>query len=119
MLYFISVKLRRADVAELADAQDSGSCGKPCGFESLHPHQKFLDVYVGNFFIQTARFGISSRVGVHIIKAERLVYRHGGAVYLYLLRFDDIQLFELMICSLTTDDIQVASNLMKKTGEYL
>ena len=81
---------------------------------SLRLHQKILDIFVENFFIQTARFGISSRVGVHIIKAERLVYHHGEAVYLYLLRFDDMQLFELMICSLTTDDIQVASNLMKK-----
>ena len=30
-------------MAKLADAQDSGSCGKPCGFESLHPHQKKND----------------------------------------------------------------------------
>ena len=28
-----------ADVAELADAHDSKSCGKPCGFESHHRHQ--------------------------------------------------------------------------------
>ena len=27
-----------ADVAKLADAQVSGSCGRPYGFESLHPH---------------------------------------------------------------------------------
>ena len=26
-------------MAELADAQVSGSCGQPCGFESLRPHQ--------------------------------------------------------------------------------
>ena len=25
-------------MAKLADAQVSGSCGQPCGFESLHPH---------------------------------------------------------------------------------
>ena len=29
-----------ADVAELADALDSKSSGKPCGFESHHQHQK-------------------------------------------------------------------------------
>ena len=28
-----------ADVAKLADAQDSGSCGRPCRFKSCHPHQ--------------------------------------------------------------------------------
>ena len=28
-----------ADVAELADALDLGSSGRPWGFESLHPHQ--------------------------------------------------------------------------------
>ena len=27
-------------MAELADAHDSKSCGKPCGFESHHRHQK-------------------------------------------------------------------------------
>ena len=26
-------------MAKLADAQVSGSCGRPYGFESLHPHQ--------------------------------------------------------------------------------
>ena len=31
-----------ADVAELADALDSKSSGKPCGFESHHQHQKIL-----------------------------------------------------------------------------
>lgn len=29
-----------AGVAELADAHDSKSCGKLCGFESHHRHQK-------------------------------------------------------------------------------
>ena len=29
-----------ADVAKLADAHDSGSCGKPCRFKSCHPHHK-------------------------------------------------------------------------------
>ena len=29
-----------AQVAELADAHDSKSCGKPCGFESHFGHQK-------------------------------------------------------------------------------
>ena len=31
---------KNADVAKLADAQVSGSCGRPYGFESLHPHQR-------------------------------------------------------------------------------
>ena len=29
---------RQADVAKLADAQVSGSCGRPCRFKSCHPH---------------------------------------------------------------------------------
>ena len=29
-----------ADMAELADAQVSGSCGRPCRFNSCYPHQK-------------------------------------------------------------------------------
>ena len=33
------VKGKNADVAELADAHDSKSCGKPCGFESHQRHQ--------------------------------------------------------------------------------
>ena len=28
-----------ADMAELADAQVSGSCGRPCRFNSCYPHQ--------------------------------------------------------------------------------
>ena len=31
--------LRYADMAELADAQVSGSCGRPCRFNSCYPHQ--------------------------------------------------------------------------------
>ena len=31
-----------AGVAELADAPDLGSGGRPWGFESLHPHEKAL-----------------------------------------------------------------------------
>lgn len=27
-------------MAELADAHDSDSCGKPCKFESYYPHQQ-------------------------------------------------------------------------------
>ena len=30
--------LRCADVAELADAPDLGSGGRPCRFDSCHPH---------------------------------------------------------------------------------
>ena len=36
----VKVKKMHADVAKLADAQVSGSCGQPCGFKSLRPHQK-------------------------------------------------------------------------------
>ena len=31
--------IKLADVAKLADAHDSGSCGRPCRFKSCHPHQ--------------------------------------------------------------------------------
>ena len=29
-----------ADMVELADTQDLGSCGRPCRFESCYPHHK-------------------------------------------------------------------------------
>ncbi len=32
--------LGNADMAKLADAHDSGSCGKPCRFKSCYPHQQ-------------------------------------------------------------------------------
>ena len=37
-----------ADVAELVDAHDSKSCGKPCGFESHHRYQlkNFFNIYI-------------------------------------------------------------------------
>ena len=34
------VKITNADMAELADAQVSGSCGRPCRFNSCYPHHK-------------------------------------------------------------------------------
>ena len=36
-------------MAKLADAQVSGSCGRPYGFESLHPHQRHPER--GAFFV--------------------------------------------------------------------
>ena len=52
-------------MAKLADAHDSGSCGKPCRFKSCHPHQIqevgrgrwFFDL----FFMSTAMFCSGSR----------------------------------------------------------
>ena len=41
--------IKNADVAKLADAQVSGSCGRPYGFESLHPHQRHPER--GAFFV--------------------------------------------------------------------
>ncbi len=38
-IYVIIINLARADVAELADALDLGSSGRPWEFKSLHPHQ--------------------------------------------------------------------------------
>ena len=40
-----------ADVAELADAHDSKSCGKPCGFESHHRYQREKKKIFISFFI--------------------------------------------------------------------
>lgn len=37
--FVIIIKHARADVAELADALDLGSSGRPWEFKSLHPHQ--------------------------------------------------------------------------------
>ena len=33
---------RHAELMELADMQDLGSCGQPCGFESHIPHNVIL-----------------------------------------------------------------------------
>ena len=38
-----SVCYRYADVAELADALDLGSSGRPCRFNSCHPHFLFAE----------------------------------------------------------------------------
>ncbi len=37
---FESLRARHAEVAELADAHDSKSCGQPCRFESGLRHQR-------------------------------------------------------------------------------
>ena len=34
----VGMPWRRADMMELADMQDLGSCGQPCGFKSHIPH---------------------------------------------------------------------------------
>ena len=48
-LRFGLVLLDHAGVAELADALDLGSSGRPCRFKSCHPHRK--DVRLNVFFI--------------------------------------------------------------------
>ncbi len=48
----------RADVAELADALDLGSSGRPWGFKSLHPHQKKSFTIVKLFFYAVILFGL-------------------------------------------------------------
>ena len=35
-----------ADVAKLADAQVSGSCGRPCRFKSCHPHHERVIILI-------------------------------------------------------------------------
>ena len=39
-------KIKYAGVAELADAQDLGSCVNSCRFKSCHPHQKEIGGFV-------------------------------------------------------------------------
>ena len=39
-----------ADMAELADALDLGSSGRPCRFESCYPHPKSLKAYAFGLF---------------------------------------------------------------------
>ena len=63
---------------------------------------------------------------IFLSKPQGLAYHQGGTPCIssrrsraYMpLQFDDMQPFELMICSLTADDIQVASNLIKKASTY-
>ena len=42
-----------ADVAELADALDLGSSGKPCRFDSCHPHKASKSKDFGAFFFNS------------------------------------------------------------------
>ena len=50
----------RADMAELADALDLGSSGRPCRFDSCYPHKEAIStgntVFVAFFF-----FGIDGQ----------------------------------------------------------
>ena len=48
-------------MAELADAPDSKSGGKPCGFESHFGHQK-KNVAIATFFIFTMTVGLEKEV---------------------------------------------------------
>ena len=58
-------------------------------FETCHLDQKSVD-FVGGFFIQADRLGISSRFSVYIIAAlVRRISSHLRCVYLY--RLDEIQ----------------------------
>ena len=46
--------MKNADVAELADALDLGSSGRPWGFKSSHPHQiskQFLEKCIDRIII--------------------------------------------------------------------
>ena len=57
--------------------------------KSLHSDQKSVD-FVGGFFIQADRLGISSRDSVYIIAAfMRRISSHHRCAYLY--RLDEIQ----------------------------
>ena len=38
-MLILKMSIANADVAELADALDLGSSGRPWGFKSSHPHQ--------------------------------------------------------------------------------
>ena len=50
-------------------------------FESCHSDQKSVD-FVGGFFIQADRLGISSRDSVYIIAASCGAYHHTVGVYI-------------------------------------
>ena len=51
-------------MAELADAQDLGSCGRPCRFDSCYPHQKPIEKSIGFYVIihlSMAKYKINKR----------------------------------------------------------
>ena len=50
---------RYAGMAELADAQDLGSCGQPCGFDPHYPYQRGAGP---NFFGSSIIFYLSNPV---------------------------------------------------------
>ena len=53
--------LKYPDVAELADAHDSKSCGKPCGFESHHRDQN-KSGWKATFLYERKRWGSKRNV---------------------------------------------------------
>ena len=64
MLYYESkqtANIANATVAELVDALDSKSSGKPCGFESHFGHQN-KNVAKATFFIFTIIMGLEKEV---------------------------------------------------------
>ena len=74
-------------MAQFGRALRSGRRGRR--FESCHLDQKSVD-FVGGFFIQADRLGISSRFSVYIIAAfMRRISSHHRCAYLY--RLDEIQ----------------------------
>ena len=54
-------KNKNARMAELADAHDSKSCGKPCGFESHFGHQN-KNVAIATFFYFSLIVGLKKEV---------------------------------------------------------
>ena len=75
-------------MAKLADAQVSGSCGQPCGFESLRPHQKMRYPKRGISFFRYARIRRDSRVGAVLRQQNALPY--DAWVKIDLLAKDDV-----------------------------
>ena len=85
--YCIISSVVQRGVAKFGIALGSGPRGH--GFKSRHSDQKSVD-FVGGFFIQADRLGISSRFSVYIIAAlVRRISSHRRCVYLY--RLDEIQ----------------------------
>ena len=56
-------QIKNARMAELADAHDSKSCGKPCGFESHFGHQN-KNVANATFFYFSLIVGLEKEVAV-------------------------------------------------------
>lgn len=78
-------------MAELADALDLGSSGRPCRFDSCHPQYKSL-VLLGFFGGDGCTPSAPGKINNLVTKSSRYLYqRQGGYFLFFILRMETIK----------------------------